>query len=296
MRLLKYKQSLEVKGDYILSSWSEYAKVMDYIKYPTLDGNPIRVVLWCWTMTDIRELLKCGEYKSCEYTAVLKQDTLSTLLAEFPEFREKEKSSWEVYQEFLKSYHRILKPEVVNALYNRTKGKIDAIKEALEQLDAMFPRSVTLTLKEVDLVLVAKKEVYARDVVLALLLCNNPIIPLRGHRYSKYRTMNIFSKLTMLEDTIGRSYAFYAMRKFLQKLDEDKQRYLKGEATKDIKDKFILEHIDTYSLLTARFIFESVDWKAARCAIHMILERGNNNDIITGTILNPSYWSNDTVS
>jgi hypothetical protein len=240
-----------VGADYIFDKLEDFEKILPYL-YPKIDGE-WSIMLVDLKIVDCRRLL--DDLQVPEYLEIechLKQDVLGLLFAEYPKYRSEEKSKWEQYLETVANFPKTIEKRASSELFKRCHGDVGAIREALAELLTMSIDEDVITIRHINAILLANDSVYAKDVILTLLLKPNVLVPSRGSRLSRYKYNNPFELYTKLEYEIGRDAAFYSMRKYLRNLYEGKIDYLRNKET---KEKEVVEVLDVYEIAHAYLTF-----------------------------------------
>lgn len=241
-RILKQKknQVIPKEADYVFEKLSDFEKLVPYL-YPKIDGEwsiiflgfSLKDLLYCEEKLDIPEYVNIVAYVS--------KDVHDRFLARYPKYVEKEVSNHERYKEVLKSIPRIMTAKAIRELYSRFHGNIERIEEALEEIIKNNPDKETIDIKDVDSVVVESETVYAKELLYAFLIYDNELIERRGNPLSGYRWKRPWELYEKIVRSLGRDFAFYAIRKQVEYLIDEKIKYMHNE---DYKEQ-IVEYLDT---------------------------------------------------
>lgn len=176
---------------------------------------------------------------------------------ERPDVKTEKVSNYTLYQELFKDISATFDPNAVSEIYQRAGPDIDNLKTALSDV-LEVSNGNHVTLNDVNKVLLPNKRVYANDVMRAFI----------GPKTIPYR----WSLLNRLRDELGDEYAYYTLRKYIQRLLVNKNKYLINEDVaqnfeRDVKD------IDALTIDYAYSLFMEYNSPKLLSAIFFKLER-----------------------
>lgn len=198
------------------------------------------------------QLPECVNLKVYADTNDINQFTL-----ERPDVKTESVSNFTLYQELFKDISITFDPKAVYEIYHRAGPDIDSLKTALSDVMEVCD-GTHVTMNDVNKVLLPNKRVYANEVVRAFI----------GPKNIPYR----WSLLNHIRDDLGDEYAYYALRKYVQNLLVNKNKYLINEDVaqnfeRDVKD------IDALTIDYAYSQFMVFDSPKLLSAIFFNLER-----------------------
>lgn len=250
IRLLRHTKDV-VFGkdvDYIIYDVKEFVKLRPYL-YPKLQGV-WNIGLLNFPLDKVYELIKTEKDSPLNIIVYMKAVDLSRVLLRYPKLEYKEPSKWEKYVNYIKTLNINIENTALRELYKRTRGNLDNIATVIDRVNGN-----TLNMLQLNKIIPKQAEViYASDVVLTFLIKHNKLIKSKGSRLSQYKYKSYTDLLSKMINTIGRDYAFYAIRKYIANLVKEKERYLKNKI-KDEKLIDIMQCIDQYELLRLYIAF-----------------------------------------
>lgn len=237
--------------DYSFDKIEHFENMLPYL-YPKIEGS-WKIDLVDLRIDDVRRILDTMKVpEHAEINCYLKADVLGILLAENPSINREEKSKWEQYMDLVSVFPKMIEKRASSELFRRCRGSIELIRDTLDELKIVAEDVDTVTMKHVNAVIIASETVYARDVILTLMLKHNIHVDKRGEKLSRYKYGNYLELYQKLEEELGRSIAFLSLRKFLKYLYEEKLKYLKNEEVKEIE---LMRVIDVYDITHAYMLF-----------------------------------------
>lgn len=189
-----------------------------------------------------------------ELVITIESGQLEQLYLERPNLVEKEKSNWEIYMDMVAHFESVLDNRSMYEIYRRCGPKEDNLRTALNTL-SIYP---VITLTEVNKHFAPVTRVYANQVVRSFLL-------------GRFR--QAWRQLSILEEEIGPTVAFYSMRKNIRHLLREKSKYLRNEDT----GERLIENIDVYSLIYLYQLFETAASPLQLYPILLMFERRSTN-------------------
>lgn len=238
------------KPDYVFEKLDEFQSVLPYL-LPKLEGT--------WHIMVIRPGLEF--IRTCLTTSVIpsylqvlltvEKELLEKLYLEFPQMEKKEKTRWERYLDLVAQFPSTMDPRAMREIYRRVGPDTEALRGALDTL-IQYPH---ISMQQVNRHFAPVYRVYGGQVVQQFLL----------KQHSK-----AWKSLAVLESELGTPFAFYTIRKYIRKLFQEKQRYLRNEDTSD----FLVSRIDGYSIIILYWWFETATNPNQLHAIFDLFERG----------------------
>ena len=230
------KKGQTYHGDYLLEDSEEFFKLLPYL-YPKIEGE-WEVSIIDPTIKELRKIYAVDVPNDLRVSIYADSKDIAQFMLERPEITTEKVSSWSLYQELFRSIDKVFEPKAVNEIYSRAGPDIDNLKQALTDVLAVSEGN-TVTMKDVDKVLLANKRTYANEVIRAFI----------GPHKVKWR----WQLLDRLREELGDSYAFYAMRKYVRALLLNKDKYLRNEEVaarfeRDVKEIDALTIDYTYAL------------------------------------------------
>lgn len=280
-RLLEKKSGISYeKGDYVLEKVSDLEKLAPYL-YPKIEGDWKIVLIGLSLKENIDAYTHIEIPKSVEIVSYVAKDVLQKMSVMYPELKVKQKSSRELYKDLIADIPKLMTSKALKELYNRFNGNINKIAEIVPEMVKNSEGRDVIDIKDVDAVAPRVDVVYAKDVLLAFLLSNCELIPKRGHRLSTYRWKKPNELLEKLITDLGRNYSFYAIRKQVMYLMNQKIKYMHGEDYKEIAVQFI----DTYQITELVMGFQMYGSGALEVLLWNIERRVNNDSIFDGKVI-----------
>lgn len=238
---------------FIFEKYEDYLKYVDHFKYPRIDGD-WKIAIIDIPIKNIREILDNVPARHVNITFYLKTDVLQRLQIEYPKFFTELQSKWQQYLEVIATLDKPIEKKASSELYKRTQGDMVEAKKVLDFMIKEYEDTPTITYQQVVSSIHYVEKVYARDVVLHLLLKSNKQVPPKGSILSKYKYHTWQSKLNDLIEEIGHDVAFYSIRKYINRLYENKMAYL-FDGDSEVKDKDVIKILDVYEILHAQIAF-----------------------------------------
>jgi hypothetical protein len=285
MKFFAINKNIRYSGnDYVFERLKEFEELLPYL-YKKIKGE-WKLAFVDLTIEEVRKLAKEIEIpKHVLIEVYLKKDVLMLFFRENPSFVNKEKPKWEQYMGLIAEFPKVIDKRATSEIFKRCNGDLSKIANALQELQIYAAEYDVITISHVNAILLNHDVIYARDVVLTALLCNNTSIERRGDRLSVYRNGNVFKLYTKLEYEIGKEMAFYAMRKTLGKLFNDKVNYLNNKDIKDSRNERIVEIIDIYEITQAYMSFYLSNPNQNIVVLKTIIDRRSGTDLFDDVIL-----------
>lgn len=219
--------------NYVYEDVKTFKEVLPYMK-PMLEGV-WNVLLLEPDLDYVKTLVDTGVVPSyVMLTVAVDPQQLEQLYLERPKLQKKEKTSWDVYMELIAKFPVEMDTKAMREIYWRCGPREDKLAEALDQLiDLPY-----VNMEEVNKRFAPVNRIYARNVVKKFLTEN-------------YRMA--WSQVRQLEDEIGLTMAFYAMRKATRKLFRAKAKWLRNEQV----DVYGIEDIPYDNLVRLYWLFET---------------------------------------
>ena len=244
--------------DYIIEKSDKLERLLPYLK-KKLQGE-WRIALLEPGINFVRRVYDEGmipDYVSLEI--YLEKSVASQLMAERPQLQVKEETAYEKFLHLISDMKVLIDPKAVRELYRRVGSDKSKLVDYVRQLaDDSGGRPVTLS--DVKAKVIDERKLYASQVVTEFLL---------GDRWR----WKHYSQL-LLE--LGRDYAYYAMRKYTEKLLQEKEKYLRNEPT----TIFSIDRIDSYRISHAWVLFHTTTSKELDSCMYILDHREEIKDIL----------------
>lgn len=200
-------------ADYICEKEETFLNLI-YILTPKFFGK-WEVLLLDPKITFIKQCADTGlipDWINCHI--YVSQQKLGIVTEEFPNLAPKQISVKDSFKEMVAKLKHPIEDKAMWMVYNAIGSNLEALDEALQQLDREC-QSEVITRKQVQSVVNYTKRVYASDVVADFLL----------NRQWRYQHLNALVK------ELGESYAYNAIQSQVKKLLKAKNQYLHNEDT-----------------------------------------------------------------
>lgn len=252
IKLSIHSRDTKIYGaDYIIDKVDKLDKLIPYLK-PKIIGEWYIAVIEP-PVPYIRELMaseRIPEYVKLEL--FLERSTAMNIAAEHPEIKLQEKTEYEKFSETLKEQRVLAVPKVIREMYRRVGRNKDKLPDYIIQLKTLSGDN-EITMDMVKSVVIDERVIYASQVLVEFLLG-------KPSRWKKY------DKLVL---SIGERYAYYAMRKYTEKLIKDKDAYLHNKKT----EVWNIGDIDAYSVNLAYIVFHSTAPKELILCLRLLENR-----------------------
>lgn len=216
--------------DYVLDKEEFYLRLLDVLT-PKFDG------VWTIALVDPKitfideYLVEAQDVPYIEVNVYLPVAKLEMVMLKHTKLAPKKQSSYEAYMALLGEMTNTLEHDASKYLYKACSGSIDTLTEVVEKLDKEC-ESGRITIKDVKQVCVAvKKPLYASTVYEAFMV----------------KDRDRWSLLERLEQELGTSYCYYALKKQSVKWFEDKCKYLSNEDVKNYNIRKVDAPFITYA-------------------------------------------------
>lgn len=271
------------KCDLLVEHFVDFEKLYPHLQ-PKLRGNwtIVFVGIGVDVIKNIKENYVVGEYVNI--LCYVNKDVLDRAMLMFKDIQEDKLTKWEKYIEIIKTTKLSMNNKILRELYRRAQGNTDKIEEVINSLEKKYGESAEIKIKELNSVIIKDESVYARDVVLTLLLKNNSNIKRKGSRYSIYKYKDLNKVTQSLIDSLGRKYAYYAIRKYIRDLFVEKDNYL---LNKEVKNAEVVKYVDAYEILHLKLLFEAGNPDMLEACLY-IHERRRFNDCLFRKTFNSS--------
>lgn len=218
--------------DYVFEKVDKFYSRLPFF-LPKLEGD-WKVALVEPKFNDLSDILDSSLIPDYLYlTIIVDEKILEQVYLTHPKLVNAEKTNWEKYKDLLAESTFSMDDKVMRELYYRAGPREKDLREALNLL-SVYP-VVTMTILNKHFIKVNR--VFARNVVQKFLL--------GWHKQA-------WKMLTVLEQEVGSRIAFYAMRKYIRTVYEEKTKYLKNEETKE----WIVTKVDGYTIIRMYTLFE----------------------------------------
>jgi hypothetical protein len=242
------KDTKLAKSDYVFDDTDKFALILPYLK-PKLNGD------WAVAIVEppidvVRNYIRADNIPPwLNVTVYMEKGALSQLFMEFSHLSTKEPSPWEKYIELIKEFDVPMEDKAMREIYYRAGPSTESLTEALE----LFRDLEFVRMPDVNKRLLPVRRVYARQVLIAFL------------QKDKYA----WKKYSQLENELGVAISFFAMRKYLRKLLNEKNAYLRN---KPVTDKAVTS-VDIYTIIHAYLLFETASSEKQLPSILSCIER-----------------------
>lgn len=289
MQILEFSAKEIPRGqDYLFESYVDFQKLEPYLRYPKIGIPEWKIAFVDISIKDARQVSETVFPDYIKVTILLKRDVLIKFLQENSKLLERKKSRWEKFLEKIEDFPILLDQKAASEIFKRCHGNSEKMEELLSDLKTMFYDVGCIQMYHVNAVSIREDKVYARDVIFALLLKDNPHIPMKGSRLSMYKYKHWRKLYDELYKELGTDIAFYSLRKAVAKLYEEKNKYLNNDqVTSAYAD--IVEVVDVYELMHAHIAFQTANTKQSEVILRIIEGRLHNATLFEGTIL--SYFN-----
>ena len=270
------KKTVYPKGsDYIFDKLYNFQKLVPFLR-KKIQGEWL-IILADLTLKDLETIetkLEIPDYVKVQI--YLSRDVYNNFVIKYPKYITKEKTRAEVYKDIIINLPKLIEPRAEKELYSRCNANIEMILDNLPEILSRAEEHEVITYRDVTSVVMPQEAVYASDVIKSLIAVNNMFIPKKGHPLSRFKYSAVEPNVLVLKliDSIGRDYAFYALRKCVNTFYEEKLKYLKNIET---KNDYIYDVVDIYTLLYMQLFFNSSKPQHLISLIYLI-ERRQNND------------------
>ena len=182
---------------------------------------------------------------------------LEKLCLERPNAVVHEVSLWDQYISFLSTVNKLVDPKATKEIYYRAGHNIEQLKQAV--FDCIeISEGETVTVQDVNKVLINNKRTYASDVIRAFLY------PKR----IRYR-WTIYNHLV---EESGQTRAFYSLRWYIRRLLDNKNKYLLNQTVEQMFERDVHE-IDAFTIDHAYCVFTKYNKPSLLPAAMYCLER-----------------------
>lgn len=287
MQILEFNSKDIPRGqDYLFESYDDFLKLKDYLMYPKIGVKDWKVTFVDITIKDARLVAQTDMPEFVEITVCLKRDVMVKFLQENSRLVEARKTKWEKFLDRISEFPLMIEQRAANEIFKRSSGSQEKLEEILEGLKTMFYDVACIQMHHVNAVSIREDKVYARDVILALLLKDNPHLPPKGHRLSGYKHKNWRKLYDELYKELGAEIAFYTLRKAVANLYEAKNKYLRNDRLTTNAD--VVELIDVYELMHAHIAFQTANTTQSEIILRIIEGRRKNDFLFERTVI--SYF------
>lgn len=281
MRIIKYtKETTLPKADYIFEKISDFKKIAPYIK-EKIEGEWL-IILLKFNYKQIEEVISMDIPECANLHFYVTEDIKDKLSLKYPDAVEKDRSKFDIYLDYIDSINLSTDDKVIRELYTRNRGNLEEIKICVNRLKELEKEHGFIDMSILDKVIEKDEVVYAKDVIYTYLLSNNTDVPKRGSILSRYRYRNKHTMRDKLLDNISEEVAFYAIRKVLKSLYDEKINYLNAKECKELE---VCKVLDYYTIAHAWLTFKMSKPSQFEICLLEIERRERNDSIFTRTIL-----------
>lgn len=218
--------------DYVFEKVDKFYSRMPFF-LPKLEGD-WKVALVEPKFNDLSDIMDSSCIPDYLYlTIIVDEKILEQVYLTHPELVKAEKTNWEKYKDLLTTAPFSMDDKVMRELYYRAGPREKDLREALNTL-SVYP---VVTMPVLNKHFIKVNRVFASNVVQKFLL--------GWHKQA-------WKMLAVLEQEVGSRIAFYAMRKYIRTVYEEKTKYLRNEETKE----WIVTKVDGYTIIRMYTLFE----------------------------------------
>lgn len=249
------------QADYIFDNKKDFLKLVPYLR-ERIEGEWSVIVIGL-KYKEIEDIISLHLPDYTNVTVFTSKEIKEKLSLKYPQFISKTKTKHEMYIDILKSYDNLtFTKAAMNEIYSRCSANLEEIKEAIPKIVKAIPEDkkimvgnlVGIDVTEVDRVLEKQEVAFASDVINAYLLKDKLYkIPKKGSRLSKFKYKKAVAYRDILISTLGKRQAFYACRKYIKELLDEKIKFMDGEDCKNID---ILTVVSYFEILHAWLTFK----------------------------------------
>jgi hypothetical protein len=292
LRIYNPKEPLPRNQDYILDKISDYNKLVDFVKFQKLSGEKWKITLISPEIKEVRRLVDQPEPSCVELIVLVPKDVLTKIRMESPKQVETKVSKWESFLEVLTSTSLVINNSAVSKLYERTGGVLSKVTDTIRELEEVYGEGSEITVKELNAVILDDSKVYAGDILKALFVDGNLLVPPKGSMLSKYTYKKWRKLYDKLLEQIDSDFAFYSLRSQVRKMYDAKLKYLNnGDVPRQFKD--LVEVVDVYEIMHAMLLFNLSNPSQTLCVLLAIEGRKRNNVGFLQRTVIPNYLEHD---
>lgn len=220
--------------DYLYDDPEKFLKLLPYIK-KKIDGD-WRIAILEPDIKFVRKIADSAivpEYVTLEL--YMEKSVAEKIAIEKPKIFVKQKTAYEKYLDSIGEMKVLINPKAAKELYRRVGTHKEKLTEYLITLSESVDGEISIS--DVTREVLDERKLYASDVLNSFLLRDR----WRWKRYEDF------------VQVMGRDYAYYSLRKYANKLLEEKNRYLRNEDTK----LRIIKDVDSLSVCLAYTLFNT---------------------------------------
>ena len=231
------KDTKLLPADYYFTKYKEYLDIKPYL-VPKIKG------VWQLCLVDLKvsEIESIIDEKLSDAYSLLvylPANSLDSFVQNHPELAARKETFKEAITNYIATYKHEVKPDVIPEMIKRLGHKSKLIIQFLDVMQFRLEEDEPLTIKHVRKWVPKQSPIYASNVAEAFLL----------KRKSRWWLVEKY------EQEVGPRIAYYAVRKYIRKLFEDKCCYLRNEEIKN----FLASKVDTYSIIAFYYCFTLYD-------------------------------------
>ena len=254
------------KADYFFEHADDYFDVLPYL-YGKIIGKWYIMVL-ADNIKEIRHIFNVGVPEDVTVDVLTDQSNIEQFLMEHPDTRVAALSPYEMYMELFRDIGDIIfDPKAVSEIYKRAGPNIEELEKALQQV-IQTSDGIKVTMQDVDKVLLPNKRVYASDIARAFLHMRE--CPWRWQLVDRF-----------IND-LGQDFAFYSVRKYIQQLLQNKNKYLHNETVAERYARDV-QTVDAFTVIHAYATFTKYNKPAMFRAVLRELEGRNFTNVSVHT-------------
>ena len=251
-KLCLAKDTINVQADYVLDSIDKFYVTLDFLT-PKFEGK------WVFLLIDpsiafTKELVRNESIPDwVDIYIQMSQKKINEVTRDFPNLAPKERTRREEFNDLLAGLTHLVDKKASKLLYDAYKEDKKETTAIILKLDKEVEGD-SITAKQIQGQIIYNKHTYASDVINSFLLNR----PNRWQLYDK------------LIHELGLCYAFYACRRYVNKLLEQKELYLQN---KDVS-LFAVKFIDAPSICFAYVLFaNATNYKQLYAVMYNLQQR-----------------------
>lgn len=276
--MISYKQTVKHvptnSFHYVFEKYGDLVKVLDKFLIPPIGGN------WEFCLIDARyqDVKKLQETVIADFvniTLYLQVEVLTAL-----GIATEKTKPWDIYLEYVSTYPKPIDNKVLKTIYYGMNRDIDNIFSVLDGL-AEDDTVSKIDMSVIQNFLSYESTIYPSDVVCSLLCYKRDFAEFK--RFNKRHPMNFINQLI---GVLGESYAYYAVRKYVDKLFQNKLSYLNtGESKADFTQKKLIDCIDIHELTYLYILMHSSQSTNLYITLEILERREKDVSVFYKTLL-----------
>jgi hypothetical protein len=185
----------------------------------------------------------------------------------------KEKSNYDKYLDYISDYPKLMSDKIMKQIYFGMNCRLDDIFSVLDKL-AEDDSITEIKFEHIRNYINYENNIYPKDVVLSILFYDRKI-----SEFNRYNKTHPIKYIDSLCAALGDSYAFYSVRKLVNRMVEKKLKYLNGLYSLDnSQTDLALKFIDIHELLYLQLLMQNNSGTNLYVILNL-LERRKSNDV-----------------